>query len=210
MKSNRMMRAIRRFVSLGLFVQALALLSHAQTAGPVIVLIGPPGSGKTTQAETLRKEHGMSIISADDLIANNKQAFARYKNPNVQGVELRLDPALDRLVGEALSSMDLSKGVILDGYPAAKTHGDHLQVLSRKYNLPKPIVIHLRVPDDVVRKRLKNQKGVDLDQQLKDYHREFDFAREYFPETDIRDVDGTKKAKDVAKEIRKLLKPTPQ
>ena len=45
----------------------------------------------------------------------------------------------------------------------------------------------------------------DLDQQLKDYHRELDFAREYFPEADIRDVDGTRKPAVVAGEVRKLL-----
>jgi hypothetical protein len=66
-------------------------------------------------------------------------------------------------------------------------------------------VIHLRVPDSVVRERLKDQKRVDLEQQLKDYHREFDFAREYFPEIDIREIDGTEKPEIVAGEIRKLL-----
>jgi adenylate kinase family enzyme len=120
-------------------------------------------------------------------------------------VELRLDPALNHLVEEALGATDLSKGVILDGYPAAKTHADHLAKLREKYSLPKPLVIHLRVPDDMVRKRLKKEKDADVDQRLKDYHREFDFARQYFPESDIREIDGTKKPAAVAKEIRALL-----
>jgi adenylate kinase family enzyme len=186
-------------------VSGLALLSFGQATGPVVVLIGPPGSGKTTQTEILRKEHGMVIISADDLIARNQQVFAKFKNPHIQGVEPRLDPVLNRLVEEAIASADLSKGVILDGYPAAKNQGDHLTVLRKKHNLSKMLVIHLRVPDGVVRQRLKNDKRRDLDQQLKDYHREFDFAREYFSDTDIRDIDGTKKPEVVAGEIRKLL-----
>jgi adenylate kinase family enzyme len=99
----------------------------------------------------------------------------------------------------------LSKGAILDGYPAAKNQGDHLTALQKKYNLSKLVVIHLRVPDDVVRERLKQQKRPDLEQELTDYHREFDFAREYF--SDIRDIDGTKKQEIVAEEIRKLLQP---
>jgi adenylate kinase family enzyme len=120
-------------------------------------------------------------------------------------VEPRVDPVLNRLVEEALASVEVSRGVILDGYPAAKNHGDHLTVLREKFNLSKPLVIHLRVPDSVVRERLKDQKRVDLEQQLKDYHREFDFAREYFPEIDIREIDGTEKPETVAGEIRKLL-----
>jgi adenylate kinase len=190
---------------LRILVPWLALISYAQAAGPVVVLIGPPGSGKTTQTEILQKQRGMAIISADDLIARNQQAFAKFKNPHIQGVEPRVDPVLNRLVEEALSSADTSKGVILDGYPAAKNHGDHLNVLRENFSLPKPIVIHLRVPDSVVRERLKAQKRVDLEQQLKDYHREFDFAREYFQETDIRDIDGTQEPAVVAAEIRKLL-----
>jgi adenylate kinase family enzyme len=197
--------AICRFAPLGVLTIGLSLLAFAQPAGQIVVMIGPPGSGKTTQTEILRKERGMAVISADDLIARNREAFAKFRNPQIQGVEPRLDPALNRLVEEALRSADLSKGLILDGYPAAKNQGDYLTVLREKYNLPKPVVIHLHVPDSVVRQRLKNQKRTDLDQELKDYHREFDFAREYFPETDIREVDGTKKPAVVAREIRKLL-----
>jgi adenylate kinase len=171
------------------------------------VLIGPPGSGKTTQAERLRKELGMTIIAANDLIARNQQAFAKFKNPHIQGVEPRVDPALNRLVEEAVASADRSKGLILDGYPAAKNHGDYFLAMREKLGLSKTIVIHLRVPDDVVRKRLKKENRPDLEQQLKDYHRELDFALQYFPGTDIREVDGTKKPAAVAREIRKILAP---
>jgi adenylate kinase len=175
-------------------------------AGPVILLIGPPGAGRTTQAELLRKDLGMAIIAADDLIAANKEKFQKSKNPSMEGVDPYLDPALNALVDEALGRADLSKGLILDGYPASKVQADFLNDLRDKYNLPKALVIHLRVPDDVARKRLANKKIPDLEQQFKDYHREFDFARVYFPQADIREVDGTKKPDAVSKEIRKLLK----
>ena len=193
----------RRF---GRLISWAALTSSLYAAGPLVVLIGPPGSGKSTQAEILKKERGMAIISADDLIARNQSKFQRFKNPSIQGIEPRLDAALNGLVEEALSNTDLSKGVVIDGYPAAKAQGDHLAKLRQNLELSKAVVIHLMVPDEVVRKRLAKQKRPDLEQQLKDYHRELDFAKEYFPEADIRVVDGTKKASAVAKEIRKLLK----
>ena len=176
-----------------------------QASGPVVLLVGPPGSGKTTQAELLKKDFGMTVISAEDLIARNRQAFQKFKNPAIEGVDLHLDPALNKLVEETLGMTDLSRGVVLDGYPAAKTHADYLAGLRTKFNLSRALVIHLRVPDNVVRKRLKKQKIADLEQQLKNYHREFDFVRSYFPQADIRDVDGTKRRGSVAKEIRKLL-----
>ena len=146
----------------------------------------------------------MPVISADDLIARNPQKFQKYKVPAIEGVEPRLDPALNGLVEEALRTSDLSKGVVLDGYPASKIQGDFLATLRAKFELSRVVVIHLSVPDGTVRKRLKDQHR-DLDQELKDYHREFDFIRQYFPEADIRNVDGTKKPAEVQKQIRKLI-----
>jgi adenylate kinase family enzyme len=184
----------------------LALPAMAQTAGQVIVMIGPPGAGKTTQTGILKKEKGMAVVSVDELIEQNRQAFQKYRQSNIQGMEPRVDPVLNRLVEEKLKATDLSKGVILDGYPGAKVHGDYLTKLGQDLGLPKPIVIHLQVPDEVVRKRLKSRNANEVEQQLKDYHREWDFARVYFPEADIREIDGTKKPGNVAKEIRKILK----
>ncbi len=182
-----------------------ATLAPPLPAASLVLLIGPPGAGKTTQAEILRKDLGMTIISADDLIARNPGLLQRFRNPSLQGVDPRLDPALNTLVEEALESADLSKGAVLDGYPSAKTQGDYLAGLRERLALPKVLVVHLRVPDNVVRKRLAKQKIADLEQQLKNYHREFDFASAYFPQADIREIDGTKPPKTVAKEIRKLL-----
>jgi adenylate kinase len=193
-------------VLLPLLLASAALSSYSQTGVPLIMLVGPPGSGKTTQAEILHKEVGMTVIAADDLIRRNPQRFEKFKNPQIHGVEPRLDPVLNDLVDEALASADRSKGVVLDGYPAAKIHGDYIQTLVKKYGLHKPLVINLQVPDSVVAERLKNQNRPDLDQELKDYHREMDFARDFFPEADIRDIDGTRSIPEVASEIRKQLK----
>ena len=188
----------------------VALPAYPQPAGPVVMLIGPPGAGKTTQSQILQKDLGMTVVSADDLIAQNRQAFEKYRRPNIQGVEPRVDPVLNRLVEEKLRAVNLTKGVILDGYPAAKIHGDYFTKLVADLRFPKPIVIHLLVPDDVVRKRLTKEKAEDVEQRLKDYHRELDFARLYFPEVAIHDVDGTKPPGAVAKEIRKVLKGSPK
>jgi adenylate kinase family enzyme len=184
----------------------LALLaSPALAAGPVILMVGPPGSGRSTQAEFLKKDPGMAVIAADELIARNQQKFQKYKTPALHGVDPHLDPALDSLVEQALKTADTSKGVVLDGYPASKIQGDFLTALNKKLGLPPPIVIHLSVPDNVVRGRPTTQNRPELEQQLKDYHREFDFVREYFPEANIRVVDGTRKPADLAKEIRKIV-----
>ena len=112
---------------------------------------------------------------------------------------------MNRLVEEKLRSLDLSNGVIFDGYPAAVIHADYLKHLLQELGLPNPIIIHLQVPDDVVKKRMKGQPAADADQRLKDYHRELDFIRVYYPEAAIHDIDGTKSRSVIAKQICDIL-----
>jgi hypothetical protein len=57
----------------------------------------------------------------------------------------------------------------------------------------------------VVRKRLAKENREEVEQRLKDYHREFDFARLYFPQADIHQIDGAKSTASVASAIRKVL-----
>jgi len=181
------------------------LAGAAHAAGPIVVIVGPPGSGRTTQAQMLHKDLGLPVITADDLIRANPQKFQKNRLPTMQGVEPHLDPAMNDLVEQALVATDLSKGVVLDGYPASKIQGDFLASLRQKLELDRATIIHLEAADNVVRKRLKGDKGRDVEQELKDYHREFDFLKTYFPDANIRPVDATKPIAEVAKEIRAIL-----
>ena len=194
---------IPRFIRLSLAMAAVMTGSYA--AGPVVVLIGAPGAGKSTQAEILRKERGMVVISADSLIAANRNEFQKFKNPLLDGVDPLLDPALNPLVEKELRSADLSKGVVLDAYPASITQGNFLADLGQKMNLGKAIVIHLKITDAESRKRQPSANVIELAQDLKNYHREADFAGTYFPNADLHEIDGMKKAADVAKEIASIL-----
>lgn len=190
---------------LGFLLPWLALASQVQGAGPVVVLIGLPGSGRAVQAATLKSQRRMALISADDLIARNPQVFEKARNSAISGFDPRLDPAVNGLVEAALTRTDLSQGLVLVGYPASKAQGDYLTALREKLNLPKALVIHLVVPDDVARKRLKKERVVDIEQQLQNYHRELDFAHVYFPQADIREIDGNRKPGKVAKDIGEIL-----
>jgi adenylate kinase len=201
-------RGIRRtacVAQLIVFICGTGVALPLRAGGPIVLIIGPPGSGRTTQAQLLKANPGMPVISADDLIARDPISFQKYKIPALHGVDPHLDPALDRLVQEALKTADLSRGVVLDGYPASKEQGDFLAGLGQKLGLARSIIIHLAVPDEVVRSRLKSRNRPDLEDQIKDYHREFDFLRLYFTEADIHTVDGTMKPEAVAKQIRKIL-----
>lgn len=177
----------------------------------LIVLIGPTGSGKTTQAEFLKNHFGIPTIAIDDLIRDNPAALAKYRESGITAGPPQLNPAIDGLVAEKLAGLDLTKGVALDGYPASKDQADHLAALATKLALPPPIVIQIDLPDDVARVRLKKRQGPDdkpemIEERLKNYHREMDMIRSYYPQANIWTINGDKPVKEVSGTIEAILK----
>ncbi len=172
----------------------------------MVVLIGPPGSGKSTQAARIKKRYRFAVITREQLMQDDPALLARYKQPDIQGVEPRTDPALNTLFVRRLEQTDITKGLLLDGYPASKDHADFLQKVIAEKGLARPLVLQLDVSDEVVRKRLPKESPLKLEQDLKDYHREMDFIGAYFPEADIIHIDGTRKPGGVFKQIRQTLK----
>jgi len=187
-------------------------LASAQAPGRrfLIVLIGPTGSGKTTQSEFLKKEYSIPTVNIDDLIRDNPEALAKYNEQGIDPGVPQGNPAISELVADRLSKLDLSNGVALDGYPATKDQADHLASLAKKFSLAAPVVIQLDVPDAVVRERLRKRAREDdspeqIEARLKEYHREFDMVRAYYPKADIWTVDGTGTPLEVSKTIRAIL-----
>lgn len=155
----------------------------AQEAGQglVMVLIGPPGSGKTTQSELLGKRYKVPVVSGDAALS-------------------------DDAMRARLKALDVSRGFILDGYPATRRQADFLGVLVKEFKLPSPIILQLDVPDDVVRQRLAGkEKPAVLEKSLVQYHKEMDLVREYYPQGDIWTVIGTRPIGDVTRTIVSLI-----
>jgi adenylate kinase len=184
-------------------------LSETKVEGPVVLFIGPPGSGKTTQAAAAARLLKVPVVAAEDLIKDNPATFDKIRRTGISGMEPQTDPVLNRLFSERLEKGDLSRGMVLDGYPSTKDHADYVTALVKKGVLPSPFTIELQVPDDTVRKRTKKASKdppASVEQRLKDYHREMDMVRTYFPDAEIVTIDGTKSIKKVTREISALLK----
>ena len=130
---------------------------------PVIVLLGPPGAGKSTQAEKLAKAHGWPTISAGDLLraeaARDTPLGQRLKATMAQG-ELVDDDTVNRLVGERMSQPDCKNGFLLDGYPRALAQARHLDELLAARGQTATI-LHIDVPDEVLVVRLSGRRRSD-------------------------------------------------
>jgi len=179
--------------------------TQAQSTKPVIILVGPPASGKSTQADLIQKQYGFSLITREQLLYDDPSILARHEERGGLTVEPRIDPALNNLFLKRLEKTDVRKGLILDGYPASKDHGDFLQKVLQSRGFRKPRVLKFELSDDAVRDRLKGQDATQIEQDLKDYHREMDYVSSYFPQADIVKIDGSKKEKAVFDQIHKAI-----
>ena len=196
----------------------LANIVNAQTPSPtapsrpsrpLIILIGPPLSGKTTFAGSISHLYGVPSISIEDLIRDNTAELDKLRGQGVSLAEMRYDPAMSRYLRERLKTADLSHGITLDGYPATLVQAEELAKMFPDLNM-KLVALRLQVPDDTVRERAKttgreSDRPQIIEQRIKDYHREMDAISFYFPNAKIVEVDGSLPEAKVWKAIQAAL-----
>jgi adenylate kinase len=118
-----------------------------------LVLLGPPGSGKGTQAARLKVELGVPHISTGDMLraavaAGTPQGLKAKEVMNAG--KLVSDDILLGMLEERLSQDDVRNGFILDGYPRNLAQADALDHLLAKIGQPLDAVVKLDVPNEVI------------------------------------------------------------
>ena len=112
-----------------------------------LILFGPPGSGKGTQAGYLKDRLGIPHISTGDMlrerIASGDPLGQRVKDL-MQAGRLVPDDVVNQLVDDRISLPDCARGFILDGYPRTLLQAEVLHVRLQDRGFP-PVVIHLKV-----------------------------------------------------------------
>ena len=193
----------------GLVGGGFALSSESPRARPVVVLIGPALSGKTSFLAHIQRTYGIPGISIEDLIMNHAAELKKMHPEGISLPEMRYDPAMSRYVRARLDKTDLSRGVALDGFPATRSQAEDLANMIGELSLD-PIVLQLEIPDDLVRKRAaqggrQSDSPKIIEQRIKDYHREFDMISVYYPKAKIVKIDGTQSEELVWKAMQQAL-----
>lgn len=126
-----------------------------------IILFGPPGSGKGTQAKILSERLHIPHISTGDVLrdaVSKKSALGLRAKKHLDEGTLVPDEVMIGLIGEVVTSDEASKGFILDGFPRTIPQADALKVLFQELGMRIDGVISLRVEHTEVVRRLTDRK----------------------------------------------------
>ena len=178
----------------------------------VVTLLGPPGSGKGTQAERLR-DLGYSWLSTGELLREARDAgsdLGRRAGEYMDRGDLVPDDVIDGVVREAIASRD-AEPILLDGFPRTVTQADDLDAALAERGRTLRHAVLIDVPDDVVAERISHRGRADdspetVVARIGVYHRQTEpLIAHYEARGLLRRIDGAQGPDGVAAQIRRVL-----
>ena len=127
----------------------------------VLLLFGPPGSGKGTQSGKISHWLGIPAISTGDMLREEIKAGSALGNAAksiMASGGLVGDDLVNRMLAQRVSSPDSAHGFLLDGYPRTVEQAEYLDRLLDERSFQMPIVLHLDVPMDALVGRLTSRR----------------------------------------------------
>ncbi|HXA17033.1 MAG TPA: adenylate kinase [Thermoanaerobaculia bacterium] len=130
-----------------------------------LIFIGPPGSGKGTQAKRLAAQHAVPHISTGDMLREaiaDGTELGRQAAPIMASGALVSDDLMLGIVGERLAKGDAQRGFILDGFPRTLVQAEKLDTIvgnGSGNGLGGLRVLQLLVPDETIVKRISLRRS---------------------------------------------------
>ena len=125
-----------------------------------IVLLGPPGAGKGTQAQLIAQKYGLMHVSSGDLFRENlknETELGKLAQTFMQRGELVPDDVTIAMIRERLGRPDCQKGALLDGFPRTPAQAQALAQMLQEFNAAVSVVPYIAVPEEVLVERLSGR-----------------------------------------------------
>lgn len=189
-----------------------------------LILLGPPGAGKGTQAQRLVDKHAIPQLSTGDMLRAAVKAETEVglrAKAVMEAGELVSDAIVNAIVSERIDQPDCANGFILDGYPRTLAQADAVETMLAGKGLKLDVVIELVVDDKAlvgrILKRAEEAKAAGqpvrkddtaevFDERLREYYKKTaPLTGYYYAKKLLRNVDGMKSIDEVTDEIEAVL-----
>jgi adenylate kinase len=181
-----------------------------------IILFGPPGAGKGTQASLIQKNYNIPHLSTGQIFRDairNKTDLGKKVKSILDSGDLVPDQTVVDLVADEVKKDQYSNGYILDGFPRTVAQAEAFDTILKEQDDAIDAFIFLNVPEEELIKRiLSRQEGRSDDteegvkKRLGIYHKETSPVKKYYEDNGIvYEVDGTGTIEEIFARIKSVL-----
>ncbi len=126
-----------------------------------VIFLGPPGSGKGTQAKVLAGKYGVPHLSTGDMLREHivqGSPLGLKAKPIMERGELVPDSLVLKMVADRIERPDCSHGFVFDGFPRTVTQARYLGELLKRQGFKQPFVIHMVIGHELLLRRLTGRR----------------------------------------------------
>ncbi|MCU0954680.1 MAG: adenylate kinase [Hyphomicrobium sp.] len=190
-----------------------------------LILLGPPGAGKGTQAQVLAEKHGLVQLSTGDMLRAAVKAgseIGKKAEAIMKSGGLVSDEIVIGIIADRIEQPDCANGFILDGFPRTLKQADALGSLLASKNKELDAVIEIKVDDTILVSRIENRaretlaaggtvraddNAEALKTRLMAYYRETaPLIGYYYAYRKLQTIDGMAPVAEVSAQIEAVLK----
>jgi adenylate kinase len=187
-----------------------------------VLLLGPQGAGKGTQAKRISAEYGIPHIASGEILRAQMDAGTelgrRVKDVYDRG-DLVSDDLMIELIRNRLEQPDTESGFVLDGFPRTTVQAEELDSMFTDIGRNFSVIFALQIPDEVAFDRLRRRAELEgraddtdegIQRRLDNYHRETEPLIEYYrTRGNLVPIHGNRSENEVFAEIQRALEQVP-